>query len=94
MAIASLVVGVASLLLSCAYGVGLVGSPVALVLGRVSMKRIERSEGALGGRGLALAGFILGIIGTILLVLLIALVVFLVIIANNEGFKTNSTYNS
>jgi len=86
MAIASMVVGIASLVLICGYGIGLLGSPVAMVLGRVSMKRIDASGGQLGGRGMAQAGFILGIIGTVLLVLAIAVVVVLVIVAANGGF--------
>ncbi len=44
-------------------------SPVALFLGRSSMKRIDASEGRLAGRGLAQAGFIMGIVGTVLFVL-------------------------
>jgi len=86
MAVASMVVGIASLVLMCGYGIGLLGSPVAMVLGRVSMKRIDASGGQLGGRGMAQAGFILGIIGTVLLVLAIAVVVVLVIVAANGGF--------
>jgi hypothetical protein len=52
-------------------------APIALVIGRNSMKEIDASGGQLGGRGKALAGFILGIIGTVILVvgvLLLALV--------------------
>ena len=85
LAVASMVIGIVSFVLACGYGIGLLGSPVALVMGRISMKRIDRSGGQLGGRGMAQAGFILGIIGTVLLVLsLIALVV--IIIAVNGGF--------
>ncbi|MDX6296545.1 MAG: hypothetical protein QOI51_402 [Nocardioidaceae bacterium] len=52
-------------------------APIALVIGRNSMKEIDASGGQLGGRGKALAGFIMGIIGTVILVvgvLLLALV--------------------
>ena len=70
--------------MACAYGVGLLASPVALVLGRVSMKRIDRSEGQLGGRGYAVTGFVLGIIGTVLLVLTIAAVIALIVYAAND----------
>ena len=94
LAVGSLVVGIASLVLACGYGIGLVGSPVALVLGRVSMKRIDQSQGQLGGRGLAQAGFILGIIGTVLLVLAIAVVVVIVIIGLNGGFDDSTTFDN
>lgn len=87
MAVASMVIGIVSLVLACGYGVGLLGSPAAMIMGRVSMKRIDRSNGQLGGRGMAQAGFILGIIGTVLLVLGIILVIVLVIAAANGAFE-------
>ena len=85
LAVAAMVIGIVSFVLACGYGIGLLGSPVALVLGRISMKRIDQSGGQLGGRGMAQAGFIMGIIGTILLVLaFIALVVVIVAAANGS----------
>src|SRR3954447_15099265 len=78
MAIAAMVIGIASFVMACGYGIGLLGSPVALVLGRVSMKKIDASGGQLGGRGFAQAGFIMGIIGTVLLVLVVIAVVVIV----------------
>jgi hypothetical protein len=91
MAVASMVIGIVSLVLMCGYGIGLLGSPAALIMGRISMKRIDRSEGRLGGRGFAQAGFILGIIGTILLVLAIIAVVILIVVAVNGGFDDPAT---
>lgn len=77
LAVASMVVGILGLLGLCGYGLGAIISPVALVLGRMSMKKIDASQGQLGGRGFAQAGFIMGVIGTILFVLaLIAIAVF------------------
>ena len=90
---ASMVVGIVSFVLACGYGIGLLGSPVAMVLGRVSLKRIDQSGGQLGGRGMAQAGFIMGIIGTVLLVLVIIGVVVLVIIGVNGGFDDDYDYN-
>jgi hypothetical protein len=84
LALGAMITGIAALVLSCAYGIGLLASPVALVLGKVSMNRIKRSEGRLGGGGLALTGFVLGIIGTVLLVLAIIVVVIIVVIAIND----------
>jgi hypothetical protein len=92
MAVASMVIGIVAFVLSCGYGIGLIGSPVALIMGRVSMKRIDQSGGQLGGRGMAQAGFILGIIGTVLLVLgLIALAV-IIIVGLNGGFDDSYDY--
>ena len=90
--LASMIVGILSLVLSCGYGIGLLGAPAALIMGRVSMKRIERSQGTLGGRGFAQAGFILGIVGTVLLVLAIIVVVAIIVIALAGGFDDTSTY--
>src|SRR6478609_9324326 len=84
LALGSMITGIAAIVLSCAYGLGLLAAPVALILGKVSMNRIKRSQGQLGGRGFALAGFILGIVGTVLLVLAIAVIVIVVIVAVND----------
>ena len=92
MAVASMVIGIVSLVLACGYGIGLLGAPVALVLGRVSMKRIDASGGQLGGRGMAQAGFILGIVGTVLLVLVIIGVIVVIVAAANGAFDTTTTY--
>jgi hypothetical protein len=67
MAIASLVLGLLWL-----YGVG---SILEIVFGHVAMSQIDRSNGSQTGRGMALAGAILGYVGTaaMVLVLLFAL---------------------
>ena len=91
LAVASMVIGIVSFVLACGYGIGLLGSPVALVMGRVSMKRIDQSGGQLGGRGMAQAGFVMGGIGTVLLVLVIIAVVVVIIVAANGGF--DDTYS-
>ena len=90
-ATAAMVVGIVSLVLACGYGVGLLGSPVAWYLGKSSMNRIDASGGALGGRGMAQAGFILGIIGTVLLVLLVIGIVALVAIGTSGIVHSSST---
>ena len=46
--------------------------PVAWVLGRRGEQEIDSSGGTLGGRGLATAGKILGMVGTFFMVLVIA----------------------
>lgn len=79
-ATAAMIVGIVSLVLMCGYGVGLLGSPVAWWLGQTSVRTIDASNGQLSGRGMAQAGKILGIIGTVLLVLLIVAVVVVVVV--------------
>lgn len=63
LAIASLVLGLLWL-----YGVG---SILAMIFGHVAMSQIDGSRGGQTGRGMALAGAILGYIGTAVLVLVI-----------------------
>ena len=45
--------------------------PIAWSLGRAAESEIDAGGGQLGGRGLATAGKILGIIGTVFLILLV-----------------------
>jgi len=84
-ALASMIVGIASLVLGCIAGIGLLGSPVAWWLGAKAKREIDASQGRLGGRGMAQAGFILGIIGTVLLVLAVVAVIALVAVATTQG---------
>jgi len=58
-AIAALILGILGVIGVCPV----VGSIIALILGRSAEKRIEASGGTIGGEGLAKAGWILGIIG-------------------------------
>jgi hypothetical protein len=56
-------------------------APFALVIGRRAMNEIDASGGTLGGRGMAQAGFILGIIGSVFLVLGLLYLIVVVIVA-------------
>ncbi|MCX5648921.1 MAG: DUF4190 domain-containing protein [Planctomycetota bacterium] len=71
-AIASLICGILSWV--C---VGLLAAIPAVITGHLALGRIKRSAGALGGRGLAIAGLILGytsiVVMTVLLVLFFTL---------------------
>ena len=70
-AIAALVVGILGLIMCPLAG------PIAWVLGQSAEREVDASGGTLGGRGVATAGKILGIIATVLLALG---VVFLVLV--------------
>lgn len=63
MAVASLVCGIASLLLGCLAGIP------AIICGILAIKRIGQSSGGLSGRGMAVTGLVLGctlsVVGTI-----------------------------
>ncbi len=56
-------------------------APFALVIGRGAVKEIDASGGRLGGRSMAQAGFILGVIGTAILALTLIGGVVLIIVA-------------
>ncbi len=62
LAIASLVIGILSLV--CSIGcLGIVLGPTAAIMGFISRQRINSSGGALGGGTLAVVGLVLGIVG-------------------------------
>ena len=74
LAIGALIVGVLSILCSFVC-IGIILGPAAAVMGFISTQRIKQMPGTLGGGGLALAGVITGIIGTILTIIFITLYV-------------------
>jgi hypothetical protein len=85
----SLVLGICSLV-ACGLFLGI----PAMIIGRQAKREIEASQGRLGGEGLATAGFVTGLIGTIWSVVgAILLVVLLVVggLAANEIAKSCHT---
>ena len=70
-AIASLILGIVSVAGSCTF---ITGIP-AMVLGRRAIRRVDASNGQLGGKGLAQAGFWTGLVGTVLGVIALVLVI-------------------
>jgi hypothetical protein len=68
-ATASLIVGIIAVAGAFLCCVPVFAAPFAWVMGARAKKRADQSGGALGGRGEAQAGMILGIIGTVILVL-------------------------
>lgn len=62
LAIASLIVGILSLV--CTLGcLGILLGPAAAIMGFISRQRIATSGGALGGGTLAVTGLVLGVVG-------------------------------
>jgi hypothetical protein len=57
LAVTSLISGIVALMLC---GLGGIGTLAAIITGHLSLSRIKRSGGMVGGRGMALAGVILG----------------------------------
>jgi hypothetical protein len=62
-AIASLITAIAGIVLGLPMGIpGMVLGTIAYFLGKSSVSRIDGSQGALGGRGVAAAGWGLGVV--------------------------------
>jgi len=82
----AMVLGILSLVIC-----GLIG-PFAWSMGRRTVREIDASNGQLGGRGQAQAGFICGIISTVLLGLGLIVVVLIVVIgiASSSSFTTTN----
>jgi hypothetical protein len=79
--------GIAALVLSLMWLYGL-GSLLAVIFGFVAMGQIDRSNGTQTGRGLALAGAIIGLVG---LVLASILIIAALAASSDDGFS--STYD-
>jgi hypothetical protein len=74
--VASMVLGIISLVaVSTCWGsfLGIITSPIALGLGLSARRAVDRGE--LGGRGQAVAGFVMGIVGIVLSAIIITLIV-------------------
>jgi len=67
LAVASLVLGI--------LWIYWVGAILAVVFGHIALRQIRGSEGAQTGRGMAIAGLVLGYIGLVILLFVIVLVI-------------------
>ncbi|MFD0590093.1 DUF4190 domain-containing protein [Paenibacillus sp. GCM10027627] len=88
-AIATLVLGILSLVL---FYVGFVPGVVGIILGAISLKEIKKSGDQ--GRGLAIAGLVCSIIGTLLWGIILLAIVAVFIFAAAEGSSSYSNYSS
>ncbi|HUZ85913.1 MAG TPA: hypothetical protein VNF26_03065 [Candidatus Baltobacterales bacterium] len=85
---AALLFAIMGLLLGLPLGIpGLVLGPIAYFLGKAAVRRIETSDGALGGRGAAIAGWVMGVVATAIgaAVTLVWLVVVLVAVSGTSS---------
>jgi len=80
----ALVLGLISLVGGFMCVVPVLVSPFAWVTGHKARREIREANGQLGGEGMATAGMVLGIIGTVLLALVIIGIVIIVIVAIND----------
>ncbi len=76
-AIASFVLGLVGI-----FVFPLVGSILALIFGYIARSEIDRSQGGQTGRGLAIAGIVLGWVGVAFVVVLFVILVLFLVAAN------------
>lgn len=86
-AITSMVTGIVSVPFICCWPIGIVIAIVATVFGGLSMSKIGKSNGNLGGKGMAIAGLVLGI-------LVILAIIGIVVVAAASGNLEFNTYNN
>ena len=93
MAISSLISGILGLL--CLLPV--IGSLLAIVLGHMSHSNIKKSNGQLGGSGVAIAGLVTGYVGVVLLISAMLIMAVMILPALNQarekGQRMNCTNN-
>jgi hypothetical protein len=82
-----MILGIVSVVLCWCYGAGILPGIPAIILGNMAKKEIDATGDAQSGRGMAQAGFIMGIIGVVVSLLgLIAIVVFIAVGVSTDGF--------
>lgn len=86
-AITSMILGILSVA-ACLLPLGL----VAVIFGHVSLGRIAKSGGQLTGRGMAIAGLVLGYVGTVILVAYVGFVVVAIRESNQEAGKPDDLF--
>jgi hypothetical protein len=82
LAIASLVLGIAQIFLC------IIGGILALVFGYISRRQIDESGGTQGGRGMAIAGIILGWIGIGLGIAYIVVIIIVVAVSDDDNSRS------
>jgi hypothetical protein len=64
-----MILGIVAIVFTVCCGLGFLAGIASIILGRLAQKEIEAAQGAQGGRGMATAGFWLGIVSLVLAVL-------------------------
>lgn len=88
----AMILGLVSLVGGMICGLPLLAAPFAWVVGGRAVKEIRASQGQLGGEGMARAGQVMGIVGTVLLVLVVIGIVLLIVLAV-AGSSSSSGYD-
>lgn len=87
MAIASMVLGIVSIPLSCCCYTGVIPGILAIIFGIISTKDIKKSLGNQKGEGMALAGLILGAVGLLLVIASVIYAITIGGVTSNQFWK-------
>lgn len=85
-AITSMVTGIVGAVTICCYPLSFILAIIATVFGFISINKVKNSNGMLGGKGMAIAGVVLGL--CVLALLAIWLILWLVGVATSD-FSTS-----
>ena len=77
-----------------AFVTGLIGGVIAIIFGLMALREIDRTQGEIRGRGLAIAGIALGGVGTVLSILLALTLLFPLIKQMREAARRDLTRNN
>lgn len=87
-AIAIMVLGITSLVLFCAYGVGIIPAIVALAMARGTKREIAQSQGQIGGANLLSAGVVCSWVTVGLAIAALVIIgIILIVMAATGGFS-------
>jgi hypothetical protein len=78
MAVASLVLGICAIPMTCFHGIGVIPGILAIVFGFIARARVKRGEAQFGA-GMALAGIICGFVPIVLILVALAFVLLIAI---------------
>jgi hypothetical protein len=94
LALTSMILGIAGIVLSFIYGIGAIPAIVAVILGHIGMGQIKSSGGTQGGNGMALAGLITGYIaiGIAVLYILFLIYFFTRVIPSLQSLTPGTSY--
>ena len=91
--VAAMVLGIVGLVLVALCWtsfVAIIVSPIALGLGLSARRQADRGE--IGGRGQAVAGFVMGIVGTILAAIVVAVLIVTIVLAAKDDQSPGGGY--
>ena len=73
LAIASLVLGILSIPTCCCYGFGMLIGIAAIITGAMGISQVNKAPQEFGGKGMAIAGLVCGIVSVVLGILSLVL---------------------